>query len=125
VYYPLWYHAHFTPFTMAPCTCTPSALVQCIFHSLQNDTRHMRTIHSGTMQFSLPSKWYRAHSHHPLWHHAPFIPFTMVPCICTPSALVPCIFYTIHNGTMQMHTIRPGTMHFSKHSQCYHAHAHH
>ena len=103
--------------------CTPSALIPCTFHSLQNGTMHTHTIRSGTLQLSLPSQWYHAHAHHPLWYHATFTPSKMVPCTRTPSALVPFTFHFFQNGTM--HTILSDTMHLSHPSQWYHEHAHH
>jgi len=109
----LWYQVLFIPFTMVPRKYTPSALVQCTFHSLHNGTMHMHTIRSSTMHFLLPSQWYHAHAYHPLWYNALFTPFTMVPCTCTPSALVQCTFHSLHNGTTHMHTLRSVTMRFS------------
>jgi len=114
-HHPLWYNASFTPFKMTLGTCAPFTLVPCNFHFLQNGTVHIHTIRSGTTHLLFPSQWCHAYAHRLPWYHAFFTQFTMVPCKCTPSALVPCIFQNIHNATMHMHTTSSGTTY---HSHC-------
>jgi len=82
---------------MVPCTFTPSALAPRTFYSLHNGAMHMHTVCPGTMHFLHNSQWYHANAHHPPWYHAFFKTFTMLPCTCTPLALVP---RTIHTASL-------------------------